>query len=101
MVKYILIDDKNKAFNGDIIKYLDEWEQQKGIGVLLKKVEDPFKPLTESYYLLRDINTKKIWKVKCNRYTFYKKDNSVSDISSLFTEHPLFQSVVKDIKNNI
>ncbi len=101
MTEYIPVTCETKVFRGDYLKYFDEFEKCIGCGVLVRKVIDPIRPLTSSYYLMKDINTKKVWKVKCNRYKFFKKDHTspykTSDISELF----FTEDILKDIKESI
>jgi hypothetical protein len=96
---YIPVTKDVRVFRGDYLKYHDEWNKCIGCGVLVKKVIDPIRPLTNSYYLLKNINTRKCWKVKCNRYDFFKKNHVTkykeSDISGLFATSELLQSVLR------
>lgn len=102
MAEYTLITNNIKIFKGDFIKYTNEWGENIGYGVLVKKVIDPIKPLTESFYILKNINTNKYWKVKCNRYKFFKKSRNSydSDIRSLFYSNSLFQNVKNNLEKN-
>ena len=106
MSDYTPVTTKTKVFRGDYLKYHDEWDKCISCGVLVKKVIDPIRPLTESYYVLKNINNGKTWKVKCNRYNFFKKNHATkykeSDISGLFATSELLQSVLKEeINSNI
>ena len=101
-MSYVPVNCDTKVFRGDYIKYYDEWDKCIGCGVLVKKVIDSAKPLTNSVYIMKDLNTKKVWRVKCNRYKFFKKDHTTgyqSDISDLFETNLLLQSIKNEIKN--
>jgi hypothetical protein len=95
MNKYIELKDGEKIYSGDYIRYYDEWNQIKGTGVLIKKIINNYKPLTESYYLIKNINNGRSWKIKCNRYKFYYKRNTGRE-SNLFNSE-LIQSITNNI----
>ena len=68
---FVPITDTEKPLPGDYIQYRDAWGNAKGSGILLKHVIDKKKPLTESYYLLKNASTGQIWKAYCDRYDYY------------------------------
>lgn len=86
MPNYVLIDSSTKVFRGDILKYFDEENNQKGIGILIKKYPE--------YYLLKNFNTGKLWRVYKKDYTFYKKDNYDSDISDFFRNNVIINKII-------
>lgn len=69
--EYVELTTDTQPLPGDYIRYCDEWGQAKGHGVFVKKITDTQKPLTGSLYLLKDMNTHKMWRVNARRYTFY------------------------------
>lgn len=64
------ITEDQSPLPGDYIRYADRFGQPKGRGILLKHVLDKRRPLTESYYLLKNAQSGRIWKVYCDRFTF-------------------------------
>lgn len=91
-MSYEKLSPECKLFSGDYIKYYDEWKECKGCGIYVKKVIDERKPLTESYYVLKNINTGKYWHVKCNRYDYYYRPHKSKafDLADL--------DIIKEIK---
>lgn len=55
---------------GDYLKYFDRWGDPVGCGVVIKHVINARKPLTESYYVLKNVQKNKTWKVRCDQYDF-------------------------------
>jgi hypothetical protein len=91
MNNYIKLKEGDKIYPGDYVRYYDEWNEIKGSGILLKTVKNELKPLTESYYLFKNINNGKTWKIKCNRYVFYYKRNTGKE--SILFNSELIQSI--------
>lgn len=89
---YKILGKNDKIFSGDYLKYYDEYDECKGCGVYVKKVIDSYKPLTNSYYLLKNMNTGKYWKVKCCRYTFMYKPHKTKALDLTELE------IIKEIK---
>jgi len=82
---YKKVDADTRVLKGDYLKYFDEYGKVKGVGVLVKKVVHPIFPLTASYYILKNINTRRCWKVNSRRYEFYYERHKTSsfDLSEL------------------
>ena len=85
----------SKVFSGDLIIYYDEFNKMVGSGVLVKKQVDPLCPLTKSFYILKNINTGKCWKVNSRRYNFYHQPHKVKGFD--FNELP----AIKEIRNKL
>jgi len=92
-MSYEPLQPDSKIYSGDYIKYYDEWKECKGCGIFVKKIINEHKPLTESVFILKNINTGKYWKVKCNRYDYYYKSHRTKafDLSEI--------DMIKEIKD--
>ena len=97
MREYTEILHDTVVYPGDTIKYYDEWGNCVGNGVLVKKQNDEVRPLTRSFYILKNIRTGKLWKVNCRRYKFFFKDHKPKNSLDL-TDFPEVQKVLKEIQ---
>ena len=72
------VEEITKVYPGDYLYYFDEYEEQQGAGALVKKVTHEIYPLTKSFYVLKNINSGRCWKVNTRRYTFFVKRHNTS-----------------------
>lgn len=103
LVNYTLLSPSTKMYPGDYLKYVDEYNVVKGGGAFVKIIINKYFPLTKSYYLLININTKKMWKVKTNRYTFYHMKHVTvdsSNINDLFFTSEEFKKIKQQYDDN-
>lgn len=57
---------------GDYLRYYDLRDNLVGSGVIIKVVIHNRRPLTESHYLLKNMTTKRSWKVHFDRYSKFE-----------------------------
>jgi hypothetical protein len=62
------VTDITEPLPGDYLRYYDDWGNVKNSGVIIKVFVHEKKPLTESYYLLKNMTTQRSWKVYSDRY---------------------------------
>lgn len=82
--EFVKISEGHKPLPGDYIQYRDRWGNYKGSGILVKHVINKQKPLTESYYFLKNASTGCVWRAFCDRHEFYfmrhkTKNSQLSD----------------------
>lgn len=69
--EYQKITEDQIPLPGDYIKYIDRWGKPIGSGVLLKTIINERKPLTESYYVLKNMSKNKTWRIRCDQYEIW------------------------------
>lgn len=80
---YKKVDGETTVFPGDYIMYYDDDGNVVGSGALVKKQINTVFPLTKSYYVLKNLNTGKTWKVNCMKYDFYIQPHKTSSFTLL------------------